>query len=97
MRRCFIWTVLIASLTLAVLADDAVAQSPSASPATEPSPAIAPAPNAAAARWVPNDQRRTLRSYGTNLAYNLLGIVTQVVPDGGPAGDGRCLALRILF
>ena len=76
MRRRFIWTMLIASLPLAVVADDAVAQSASASPTTEPSPAIAPAPNAAAARWVPNDQRRTLRSYGTNLAYNFLGIVT---------------------
>src|SRR5438445_3366305 len=76
MRRCFIWTILIASLPLAVVADDAVAQSPSASPTTDPSPATAPAPKTAPARWVPNDQRRTLRSYGSNLLYNFLGVVT---------------------
>jgi hypothetical protein len=76
MRRCFIRTVLIATLPLAVVADDAFAQLPAASPTTEPSPAIAAAPKAAKARWVPNDQRRTLRSYGSNLGYNFLGVVT---------------------
>jgi len=76
MRRCFIMTTLIAFLPLAVVADDAVAQAPSASPVTEPSPAIAPEPKAPIARWLPNDQRRTLRSYGSNLAYNFLGVVT---------------------
>jgi membrane-associated phospholipid phosphatase len=76
MRRCFIWTLLIASLPLTVAADDAFAQSPSASPTPDPSPATVPAPKTAPARWVPNDQRRTMRSYGTNLAYNFLGVVT---------------------
>lgn len=32
MRRCFVWTGLVASLPLAVIADDAVAQLPAASP-----------------------------------------------------------------
>jgi len=77
MRR-LIWTTAIAFLPLAVLADDtvapSVAPSPSASPTAEPSPAVAPSPNPA--RWVPNDQRRTLRSYGSNLLYNFLGVVT---------------------
>src|SRR6266536_4829732 len=76
MRRYFICTVLLASLPLAVAAEEAVAPLPSASPATEPSPAVAPAPKVVPERWAPNDQRRTLRSYGTNLAYNFLGVVT---------------------
>jgi membrane-associated phospholipid phosphatase len=76
MRRHFIRTTLIAFLPLAVAADDAVAPLPSPSPTTDASSTTAPAPKATTARWVPNDERRTLRSYGSNLAYNALGVVT---------------------
>jgi hypothetical protein len=76
MRRCVLWAGFIAFLPLAVGAEDAVAPLPSASPTTEASPAVAPDPKAPPARWVPNDERRTMRSYGTNLAYNFLGVVT---------------------
>src|SRR5437667_5082456 len=76
MRRCLIWAGLIALLPLAGRADDVVAPMPSASPTTDASGETAPATKAAPARWVPHDERRTLRSYGRNLAYNFLGVVT---------------------
>lgn len=39
-------------------------------------PVLAPAPASPVPRARPDDKRRTLRSYGGNLAYNLLGVVT---------------------
>ena len=44
------------------------------SPAT-PAPPLIPGPGAARGR--PDDKRRTMKSYGSNLAYNLLGVVTR--------------------
>ncbi len=76
MRRCFIWAGLIALVPLAGRADDVIAPQPSASPTAGASPETASTTKGAPARWVPNDQRRTLRGYGSNLAYNFLGVVT---------------------
>lgn len=57
----------------AARAETDVAPAEQATPEASPSPPPAPS---APKRWLPDDKRRTLRSYGKNLEYNFLGFVT---------------------
>ncbi len=93
MNRTVVWALATAfSLPAGVLADTAQAPQPAPpSPApTEPAPpaagtspadADAAAPEAIEPKPPPprgiNDKRRTMRSYGANLGYNMYGVVTR--------------------
>ena len=77
---------LATALVVALLPLGTAAAQETQEPTTPASPAPAPAPPAgvtppatspaAPKRWVRDDKRRTLRSYGKNLEYNFLGVVT---------------------
>jgi membrane-associated phospholipid phosphatase len=77
-RHVFV-SALLAAAPLCAAAAEQVAPSPPPPPDTVVAPGP-PAPPVAAspppARWVADDKRRTMRSYGRNLAYNFLGVVT---------------------
>jgi hypothetical protein len=67
------------TLSIVVALGGAVRAGAQEPPVTQPSPTPAPPliPGPKAERVRPDDKRRTLRSYGSNLRYNFIGVLTR--------------------